>query len=85
MGAESDFAGGLRNLVSIGMLKANDEDIAEMVERLAAALGLVIAMGSKGDPSGIDTLCMGLEAYIHDEAVRNVPLARMVALSKVKR
>jgi len=50
---------------------------ADMIERLAASLGLTIAMAAKGDGAKIDTLIKGATAHAHEEAVSWAPLAQL--------
>jgi len=40
-----------------------------MIECISAALGMSIAIASRGDPKMIDTLMSGAEAYALEEAV----------------
>ena len=52
--------------------------IVEMIERLAAALGLTIAIASRGDPKMVETLLAGAEAYAMEEAVGRSKLLRLL-------
>jgi hypothetical protein len=77
----SDFAGKLRNLVSLHMTgeMRGPERGAEMIEALAASLGAVIAVAGQGDRDLIETLLTGCEGYIQDSAAQNAPLGKMLA------
>jgi hypothetical protein len=52
--------------------------IVEMIERLAAALGMTIAIASHGDPQKIETPIAGAEAYAMEEAVGRSKLLRIL-------
>jgi hypothetical protein len=77
----SDFTDKLAVLTSAEMVDArNDSDrMGVMIERLAAALGFTIAIAARGDPSGIDEMMAGAEAYAHQEAVDKARVARFMA------
>lgn len=76
----SPFADDLSRLVAIEAAKArtDPERLSEMMERLAAALGMTVALAAKGDPQMIDTLMTGAEAYAHSEAVEKGRIARLM-------
>lgn len=78
----SDFATQLSALCAKEAAAAkNDPDrMADMIERLATALGFTVAMAVKGDPAGIDQLMAGAEAHAHREAVEKAPLAALTRL-----
>ena len=62
--------------------RGNPERYADMVERIAAALGFTIANDCEGDPARIDEMMAGAEAYAHSEAVDKAPLLRLMAMMK---
>lgn len=74
MTEQISFEDALARLVSVEAMKARDNParMSNMIERLGAALGLTVAVASKGKASTIDTLIEGVTAYAHEEAVRNV-------------
>lgn len=79
--ANATFAEKLAALCSLEMAKARrgQADFGEMIERLAASLGMTIAIAAQGDGPTIDGLMQGAEAHAHDEAVRQAPLGKMTA------
>jgi len=81
--SDQDFTFGdkLSALCSLEMARARrgEADFADMIERLAATLGLTIALAARGDGAVIDRLLSGAEGYAHSEAVAKAPFARMVA------
>lgn len=50
--------------------------MADVVDALAAMLGLSVALMVRGNPAGIDELAIGVEQRIHKLAVRVAPTAR---------
>lgn len=77
----TEFSDKLASLCSLEMARARrgQADFGEMIERLAAALGMTIAVAAKGDGPTIDGLLQGAEDYAHAEAVAHAPLGRMAA------
>jgi hypothetical protein len=75
------FADKLHSLTSKEMAQANQakdaERMGDVVEALARALGFSIAIATKGDPKGIDTMIEGATAYAHGEAVDKAKFARL--------
>ena len=76
---KSSFADRLSALVSGEMVaaKRDPDRMAEVVERLSAALGFSVALMARGDAKAIDELMTGAEAYAHSEAVEKAPLATL--------
>jgi hypothetical protein len=59
---------------------AHDPDaMSEIVERLASALGLTIAIACQGDRRAMDVMLTGTEAYVADEALRYQPVGTALA------
>lgn len=75
------FADDLVDLVAreAGLGRHDPDRMADMIERLSAALGFTIAIACKGDPQAIDTMMQGAEAYAHSEAVAKSAILRRVA------
>lgn len=67
----SNFRSDLIRLVSreAAAERQNTAGLADMIECISAALGMSIAIASRGDPKMIDTLMSGAEAYALEEAV----------------
>lgn len=67
------FEDALARLVSVETMMAKDNParMSALLERLGAALGLTVAVASKGNGATIDTLIEGVTDYAHEEAVRN--------------
>lgn len=76
----SDFSEKLAMLCAgeMALARRDPDRISNMIERLAAALGMTVAVATKGDPKGIDTLLTGAEAYAHAEAVKKAKIVRMM-------
>lgn len=77
----SDFSNKLASLLAaeLPIARRNPDRMGEMIERIAAGLGLTIAMACGGDPQRVDTLLEGATAYAHREAVERSPIARVLA------
>ncbi len=74
-----DFSDRLASVISGQAARArrDPELYAEMIERLAASLGITIAMAANGEGAQIDMLIEGATAHAHEEAVSWAPLAVM--------
>lgn len=79
---EKTFAADLASLVARQSYKAkgNPDAFAEIIERLAAALGFTIALAAEGDAKTIDRMLAGAEAYALSEAIDKAPLIAVAAL-----
>ena len=71
--SNDEFTVKLSGLVALTLKDADAETTGVMIERLSAALGLVICEASKGNKAAIDSFIMGVEGYIFEEAMRQVP------------
>lgn len=76
----SDFADALASISSkeAAAARRDPDRMAEMIEQLARALGLSIAIASGGDKKTLETLCAGAEAYVMEEAVGRSRLMRLL-------
>jgi hypothetical protein len=83
---ETQFADKLHAIVAKEAYEAKKtKDVARMgsmIELLARALGVSIAIASGGEPKKIDELISGAEAYAHREAVEKAKLARFFQVLK---
>lgn len=73
-----NFTNNLQKLVSetINLNHRNKENMAEIIENLAGALGFTIAMASDGDGKTIDTMIEGATNYAHYEAVEKAKIVK---------
>lgn len=78
------FEDALARLVSVEAMQARHDParMSNMIERLGAALGLTVAVASKGKGSTIDALIEGVTSYAHEEAVRNVSVLAAAGVLK---
>lgn len=74
-----EFATGHRDLVMRAMMVAGPEERATVIEELAAALGLCIAVAAHGTPEAIDTLCEGAASHVHEVAVEKAAMGKLLA------
>lgn len=74
------FTDELAKLTSIeaAASKGDPERLALMIERLSAALGMTIALATRGDPRGIDEMIEGATAFAHGEAVEKARVFRLM-------
>lgn len=75
-----NFTDDLAKLVSVeaAASRGNPERLAVMIERLSAALGMTIALATRGDPRGIDEMIEGATAFAHGEAVEKARVVRLM-------
>lgn len=59
--------------------KRDPERMAEMLDAMAHAVGLTVAIAASGDARRIDELFAGFEAHAHARAVEMAPLLRLAA------
>ena len=80
----SDFAVQLGRIVSRHMVESRgDSEIhADIMEALAKSLGLVVAMSARGNSEAVDRLLVGIEQYIHSEAVSMSAVAAQIFTAK---
>lgn len=73
MGEQLHFDQTFARLISAEAVKArmDPERMSALIERLAATLGLTIAVACRGDGTKLDVLLEGATAYAYQEAVRN--------------
>lgn len=78
------FEDALARLVSVEAVQARQDParMSNMIERLGAAIGLTVAVASKGKGATIDALIEGVTAYAHEEAVRNVGILKAAGMQK---
>jgi phosphopantothenate synthetase len=78
------FADDLARLTSreVAAAKGDPERLANMIERLAAALGFTVAIAAGGKGEAIDTMLAGAEAYAHAEAVDRAAIASLLAMTR---
>lgn len=81
MSEEPDFGERLSALCAAELTHArrDHERAGAMVERLAAALGMSVAVLARGNPKVIDEMLAGADGYAHAEAVEKAPFARFMA------
>lgn len=85
----SDFADKLHSLTSRELseaMQANDHvRIGAAIELLARAVGFTLAIATNGNQSGVDEMMVGVEKYIHEEAVSKSKLAAIFETISHKR
>jgi hypothetical protein len=79
--AMSVFEKQLRSMVS-KELCGTAEEIGVLIERLTEALGLAIAVASRGDTEAADTLLTGAEGYLAESVAHHRKLAEFMATVK---
>lgn len=77
----SDFETKLSAMVS-KELRGTADDIGTLIERLANALGLAIAVASRGDRQTADKLLTGAEGYLAESVAQHRKLAEFMATVK---
>lgn len=80
----SDFETKLGAMVS-KELCGDAEQIGALIERLTNALGLAIAVASRGDGATADTLFEGATAYLTEAIAHHEKLARFMAVARKTR
>ena len=75
-----DFGERLSLLVSSELPHARRDvhRLSLMIERLSAALGLVIAVGARGNVTDAETLAEGSRHYIDQEIVEKLKVGRLL-------
>ena len=73
-----DFETKLSAMVSKELCGTADE-IGTLIERLANALGLAIAVASRGDSETADSLLTGAEGYLAEAVAEHRKLAEFMA------
>ena len=84
MGEAVDFQAKLSAMVS-KELCGDAEQIGALIERLTDALGLAIAVASRGDGQAADTLFEGATAYLTEAIAHHEKLARFMAVVRSNR
>lgn len=77
----SDFETKLGAMVS-KELTGDADQIGALIERLTDALGLAIAVASRGDAHTADTLLEGASGYLAEAVAQHEKLARFMAVAR---
>lgn len=83
----SDFENKIGALVAKELTASHgDSDrLGAMIESVARLLGLVVAVSCRGQPEAIDEIMVGVEDYVHAEAVNKAPFAKMMSAAPIAR